>query len=345
MRVIIVFTTINNLKYNKLCLKSIKCSYPHEIVVMDNGSTDGTVEWLKTQNVTLLENGVNMGMVYAFNSFYDYAWKDEDPDNLLVYFSNDVVVAENTIDDLVKTALMTGFNSYNGYRHTGSPPHCIKFPEDRRFFVGGNKIPVGEGAKRSPGPYYNLIEETADEFVSTMLSKQEEAEFSISDLWSYWHSDSAKLFKKKCFDVVGYWDANYYPGYGMDTDHCWRALRLDDRVGLVPSAFSFSFWSRTAYESGVYPGNVRRKDYAIAKWGLGATLSSKDPRAPANPIYDLPFKGRFPAKYRGYDTSQLKIASRDGELKRIHSLIELAPAPQESWAKRLRSRYKKLGLA
>lgn len=331
MKVIIGVMTINNLKYNKLCLKSLKCSHPHEIVVVDNGSTDGTVKWLKTQDITLIDNGVNLGMAYGMNTLYDHIWKDND-DNLFISLSNDVVIAENTIDQLVEAAQTSDYSSYKGDRHTASFVYLLDHPEDRRFFAGGNKIDVRKGAKRSPGPYYNLIEETADEFVSIMLSRFEHRKFRLSDGWSYWHNDSCKLFKKKCFDVMGYWDANYYPGYGVDTDHSWRAERLDERVGIVASCLSFSFWSRTAYESGVFPGNVRRADYRKDKWGP----------TPDNKNYDLPFNGKFPDKYKGYDTSQLRIASREGELERIKYLMGLATDPKKKFAANLAKKYESM---
>ena len=41
---------------------------PYELIVMDNGSTDGTVDWLKAQpDVRLIENAENHGFPAAVN--------------------------------------------------------------------------------------------------------------------------------------------------------------------------------------------------------------------------------------------------------------------------------------
>lgn len=45
----IIIVTHNNLEYNRLCLESIKKytkGIDHEIIFVDNNSTDGTSEWL-----------------------------------------------------------------------------------------------------------------------------------------------------------------------------------------------------------------------------------------------------------------------------------------------------------
>jgi len=47
--VTIIVPTFNRLKWISICLDSIKSqTYPHvETLVIDDGSTDGTVAWLK----------------------------------------------------------------------------------------------------------------------------------------------------------------------------------------------------------------------------------------------------------------------------------------------------------
>jgi GT2 family glycosyltransferase len=44
----IVIVTHNQLDYTRLCVESIeRCTpEPHELIVVDNTSTDGTVEWV-----------------------------------------------------------------------------------------------------------------------------------------------------------------------------------------------------------------------------------------------------------------------------------------------------------
>ncbi len=311
MRVIISFITYNCLKYTKLCLKSIKCSFPHEILVIDNGSTDGTVEWLKTQQVTLIENGQNLGVPYASNTIYDYAWKD-DPDNLLIVVSNDNVLLPNAIDNLVKASQISRASVVSGDT-ISSPIYLARYPEDRKFFIGGDRISL-LSAKWSPGKYYNLIEKTADDFISAMYSRLLpllEPFPTLAEKWGFF-IPGHRLYKKSFFDVVGYWDANFYPIYSTDFDVTMRAKLLNQPCDVAFSSLAFEFWSRVIYEGLVPVVDVRRDDYYRDKWGEHAT----DVKG-----WDVPFNGKFPDKYKGYDTSKVKIDSRNGELERVKQLM------------------------
>lgn len=67
----VVVLTYNSIKYIKTCLNSLfQQSYPHfEVILVDNGSQDGTVDFVKGHynDITLLENKENRGAAYARN--------------------------------------------------------------------------------------------------------------------------------------------------------------------------------------------------------------------------------------------------------------------------------------
>ena len=65
----IIIPTFNNLKYLKLCLKSINknSKYPHEIIIHVNEGSDGTLAYLKDKNFTFSYSEKNKGVCFAFN--------------------------------------------------------------------------------------------------------------------------------------------------------------------------------------------------------------------------------------------------------------------------------------
>jgi len=317
-KIIISTITFNCLKYTKLCLKYIKstCSYPHEILVVDNGSIDGTVEWLKTQDVTLIENGKNLGYAYAHNNIYDYAWKD-DPETLLILLSNDMLPLPHAIDDLIEAAETSDVPIISG-ETLSTPVYCSMYPEDRRFFAGGDRITVdSEGyGNWSNGRMYSLIEETADEFVASASSKLLPTlpPTTLIETGSF-SPPGHRVYRKSYFDAIGYFDANFYPIYSVDFDYTMRASLTGQNVHVVQSSLCLEFWSRCIYEGSVVLRDVRRDDYYREKWG---------PHAAYTVGWSIPFNGSFPAHHAGYDTSQVRISSREGELERVTQLMGYA---------------------
>lgn len=82
----IIILTWNGLAYTKRCLETLRerTLFPdYEVVVVDNGSTDGTVEYLRSQPwLRLIENGANLGFVKGNNRAL--AECDDDSDFLLL---------------------------------------------------------------------------------------------------------------------------------------------------------------------------------------------------------------------------------------------------------------------
>ena len=68
----IIVLTWNGLSYTKRCLETLKALTAYEnyrIYVADNGSTDGTIEYLRSLDyVTLVENGANLGYAKGNNA-------------------------------------------------------------------------------------------------------------------------------------------------------------------------------------------------------------------------------------------------------------------------------------
>ena len=72
MKLSIVVATLNRLPYLKRCIASISPScggLDHEIIVVDGGSHDGTLDWLRARrDIITIEQCYPFGAVHAFNA-------------------------------------------------------------------------------------------------------------------------------------------------------------------------------------------------------------------------------------------------------------------------------------
>lgn len=70
-RVAIIILSYNTYEMTRFCIESIRRTSPsgsYEIIVVDNASTDASVEWLeKQQDIVLIKNSENMGFPYGCN--------------------------------------------------------------------------------------------------------------------------------------------------------------------------------------------------------------------------------------------------------------------------------------
>ena len=99
-KVLIVVLTYNLLALTKQMIDSIRSTYNYEILVIDNESTDGTQQWVKSQGIQLIEKrqsvaaAWNMGLQTTYMSGYDYC----------LLCNNDIVLSPTYIDTVVEVA-------------------------------------------------------------------------------------------------------------------------------------------------------------------------------------------------------------------------------------------------
>lgn len=124
----IIILTHNRLEQTKKCVKSIRRHTPeaHEVIFVDNASTDGTVKWLQGQvkenrNYHLIENKGNVGLAKGRNQGINASQGE-----FILLLDNDVVVSEGWLSGMLEClnrapdAGMIGAmsNSNSDLRHT-----------------------------------------------------------------------------------------------------------------------------------------------------------------------------------------------------------------------------------
>ena len=95
----------NGLEQIKVCLEAVARNTPedHEIIVVDNGSTDGSVEYLRSlTNIILIENPENLGPTTR-NKFITLA-----RGRYIVFLDNDTIVTRDWLTRLVELASSDG---------------------------------------------------------------------------------------------------------------------------------------------------------------------------------------------------------------------------------------------
>lgn len=98
----IVILNRNGVKYLRNCIDSITqyTNIPYELIVVDNGSTDGSLEYLKRiDGIKLIANSINEGAPYARNKGVSLA-----SGRYLVFLDNDVIVTEDWLSRFIKYA-------------------------------------------------------------------------------------------------------------------------------------------------------------------------------------------------------------------------------------------------
>lgn len=127
-----------------------------EVVVIDNGSNDGTLEYVKSKwtEVFVLRTEKNLGYSGGFNFGLDYAFNQKNADYVLIT-NNDVKADTKVITELVKVAntdemigFVTGkvyyFDQPNVLQTVGKEEHPIKWNGEH---IGGKVIDKGQYEK------------------------------------------------------------------------------------------------------------------------------------------------------------------------------------------------------
>ena len=233
----IVIVTYNEIDFTRQCLDSIRLltDEPYEIIVVDNGSTDGTVEYLRAMtDVRLIENDSNRGFPAAANQGMSVAAGKQ-----LLLLNNDVVVTTGWLGRMLR-ALRGGDASIGLVG-----PHS-------NFVSGPQQIEVGDD---------NIAE--LDGFAWDFGKAQNGVMVEVSRLVGF-----CLLIKRELIDAIGLLDEQFGIGCFEDDDYCSRAIAAGFRAVIAGDSFMHHFGSRTFLGSGFDAARSMRENHArfLAKW-------------------------------------------------------------------------------
>jgi Predicted glycosyltransferases len=219
-KVSIIIVSYNSLNYLKDCLDSIKKNEPaasFEIIVVDNASSDGTVQAMIKDYpyVKLIINDKNEGFAAANNK----AIKSSGSDYILL-INSDCRVFVNSIDRLLEFADAYKDAGIAGPRIINSDGSvqlsCRKFPS---FFDAGMHSILTNIAPNNPfSRRYKLAGLNRDK---------------ISEV--DWVSGSCMLIRRAALKQTGLMDENYFM-YVEDTDLCYQMWKKGWKVFYCPES-------------------------------------------------------------------------------------------------------------
>ena len=178
--------------------------------MIDNGSTDGTIQFLKSLPKTkVIINKVNRGFSGGCNQGFNVA-KGE----FLVLLNNDTVVTKDWLYKLLE---------------------CLNNNSDAGIVGPRSNYIVPQ--QTVPSVPYKQIEEM-HQFALNWSKEHDQESYEVDYL-----SGLCMVFRKSLIDAIGGMDEQFNPGYYEDTDFCMRARIYEKKLLVANDVFIHHYGS------------------------------------------------------------------------------------------------------
>ena len=256
MKFSIIVPSWNNLNYLKLCLYSIQknSKYKHDIVVHLNEGTDGSLEYLKKNNIKFTHSEKNIGLCSATNKATNLAETD-----YILYSHDDMYFLPNWDFFLLE--------------------EINKVKNDLYYFSGTTIGPLGCGLNGNKSINELTAEEiknfdfncgrNIDEFDEAKLLKNYKNVKYFDHQGSHW---APHLVHKSIWNRVGGFSKEFDPGYASDTDFNMKLWKIGVRIFKGIDKFRiYHFGSVTTRKKKELIKNKGNRLFLL-KWGISSDL-------------------------------------------------------------------------
>lgn len=254
----IVILNRNGLDYLKVLFKDFKetiCYPNYEIIVVDNGSSDESVEYLKSLDLPLkvIENNSNESFSEANNKAVE-----ESNGEYIVLLNNDMEPIYGWLNHMMETYLkgddigIVGAKLIFPFRE--DDPTALKTQNEGIKFMELNGFYEPDDGYTVP---YNIKE--GDVFI-------EDKEREIGSVLG-----ASLLIKKDIYQELGGLDEEFAYNY-EDIDLCFKAIDNGYKVVYNPNAQLYHYYQATRKEAfDLSPDDVRNRFYLYRKWNKWIT--------------------------------------------------------------------------
>ncbi len=212
-KISIAIVNLNGKDYLRDCLESIKeLSYPIEeieIIVVDNGSTDGSIPFLKKQDppLKIIENSSNLGFAKANNQAAEIATGE-----YIAFLNNDTKVDKDWLIELLKPI-------HNDTDIICSGSKVLSFDGKKIDFAGAMINFEGKGFQIDYGVDIEKDNHTIAKYLPFV-------------------NGGAMMIQKDIFLRAGGFDEDFF-AYYEDVDLGWRLWVLGYKVIFVPTSIVY----------------------------------------------------------------------------------------------------------
>jgi len=210
-KILVLIVNWNGKEDTLACLESLKATRGEvgRIVVVDNGSTDGSVEAINRHfpQVTVIENQRNLGFGAA-NNMGMRLFLQEERCHYLLLLNNDTLVAPSALRVLASALSEEG---------VGAAVPKIYYADGQRLWYAGGRIDWKQGSATHYGH-----------------GRRDEGRFNRRGEVSF-ATGCALLLKREALEKVGLFDERYFM-FGEDVDLSIRLAKAGYRILYLPEA-------------------------------------------------------------------------------------------------------------
>lgn len=234
----IIIPVFNKVEYTRKCIEALKKFPPfgaYEIIIIDNNSTDGTGDFLKSLKdppVKVIANPVNFGFAKACNQGAQAAVYDH-----LLFLNNDTEPTGNWLRPLMAI-----------------------LEKDQTVAAVGSKLILPDGSIQHAGVIIADDRSTADPLLARHIYYGQPSDLPEANQLRTYQSLTAAclLLRKNAFEDVGGFDEGYWNGY-EDVDLCFKLQEKQWKLVYQPESAVIHHESKSGAERFVKAGlNISR---------------------------------------------------------------------------------------
>lgn len=243
----IIILTHNQLEHTKLCLQSIieYTPQPYELILVDNGSTDGTIAYFRKfmnshNNVRVIANKENLGFAAGNNQGLAFA-----NGTYVLLLNNDTVVTEGWL-----ARMLSVFERYLEVGIVGPVSNYVTGPQQ-----------VDRASYQSLEEMHHFAKQWSAEHVGQTMEVRRLVGFCL-------------LCKREVIDRIGGLDEQFGIGNFEDDDFCVRAAAAGYKARIAIDAFIHHTGSQTFRGAGIDCQQTGERNWELfkKKWKLPQNL-------------------------------------------------------------------------